>query len=246
MNDLPKRKIEELVALYQLNPQLADIYVEGETDKNLIGWYFDAINKKDVGVNEITMIEIPVESGGNKERVISLARELCNELTDRVYRVLCVVDKDIDEYTNSLRQYKYLMYTDFACMEGFFLTRQKFSKFCRLYFGNEHLLDGRRWAEFVEILQTVFFIRGAKAKIIDGSKWITFTRCCNMIDGTMRFDDRELCRRLLISNGELKRNEEFLQEVDALVQAINGDYRNRIHGHDMLELLSWYAKKCGI
>lgn len=245
MNDLPKRKIEELVALYQLNPRVSDIFVEGETDRDLIGWYFDAINKKDVSVNEISTIEIPVEWGGNKEKVIRLARELCKELPDRAYRVLCVVDKDIDEYTRALRQYKYLMYTDFACMEGFFLTRQKFRKFCRLYFGDELLLAGRRWTEFVQILQTVFMIRVVKTKVMEDSRWITFSRCCKINGVSMRLNQEEFCRRLLLANGELKRKTEFLHEVDTLVKATNGDYRNRIHGHDMLELLSWYAKKRG-
>ncbi len=108
MNSLPRRTIDELVARYELEPELRDIYVEGHLDRSIIDWFLSRKNISDVKVYEIDTIEVPAElveeksvATGNKGRVIAL----CCELQDRIRRtlsVMCVIDRDFDHILDNI------------------------------------------------------------------------------------------------------------------------------------------------
>ena len=53
-----QRTLEEILTLYNLEPSLADIYVEGDTDKAIISWFLSRLSKSHVRVYTIDIIDI--------------------------------------------------------------------------------------------------------------------------------------------------------------------------------------------
>ena len=103
MEDEKRRKLDELVVRYQLEPSLNDVYVEGLTDKRIIQWFLDKSNldTKNVAVYEIDTIDIPTDrlfalelNNGNRSRVIFLAFELQSLFEGSLPPVICIADKD--------------------------------------------------------------------------------------------------------------------------------------------------------
>lgn len=62
MADEKRRRLEELIARYELEPSLCDIYVEGLTDKFLIQWFLDKLGIDNYAIYEIDTVEIPALS----------------------------------------------------------------------------------------------------------------------------------------------------------------------------------------
>ena len=120
MIDIDRRTIAELFARYELEPELADVFVEGTFDREIL---VQSLNEVQSGYTfyEIDVIDIPQDilkkhrlSCGNKQRVIALAREL-STLPDNV-QYQCLVDKDLDHWFGSLEAC--LLYTSPSPRDG--------------------------------------------------------------------------------------------------------------------------------
>ncbi len=79
-----KKTLDEIITLYQLEPSLTDIYVEGILDKGIILWFLNKTSKLHVNVYTIDLIEIPLTTitkynlnvDSNRSKLIILASEL--------------------------------------------------------------------------------------------------------------------------------------------------------------------------
>ena len=54
-----KRTLDELNTLYELEPGICDVYVEGTTDKCFVDWYLRRKGHESVTVYPIDVIEVP-------------------------------------------------------------------------------------------------------------------------------------------------------------------------------------------
>jgi len=54
-----RHKVEELVALYELEPTIRDVYVEGETDEAFFEWFLAQTAPGRVEVKGIDSVEVP-------------------------------------------------------------------------------------------------------------------------------------------------------------------------------------------
>ena len=126
MTDSIQWTVPELIARYELEPQLADVFVEGTFDTevltnspNLIqaGYTFYAIDVVDVPREILEKYSL---SSGNKQRVIALARELA--FLPESTKFLCLVDKDLDHWFGMLESTRRLRWTMFCSIELHFLT----------------------------------------------------------------------------------------------------------------------------
>jgi hypothetical protein len=104
MTDDTRRQIVDLLARHELEPELDDVYVEGNFDKEILERIFSKRGIENRVVYEIDTIEVPPSlvashklSDGNKQRVIALARELSVIEGDCSYR--CLVDRDLDHWS---------------------------------------------------------------------------------------------------------------------------------------------------
>ncbi|MBU1633336.1 hypothetical protein KJ762_02365, partial [bacterium] len=98
-----RRTLEEIHALYQVEPELRDLYVEGSSDKCFFDWYIESTGEANVTVYPIELIDIPDEilqkhslpSGSNKARLIALSYEVAS--SPAAAGVMCIADRDYDD-----------------------------------------------------------------------------------------------------------------------------------------------------
>src|SRR5690242_18413563 len=119
---IPRRSVSELVALYRVEPDLCDFYVEGRADK-----VFLENSVPGCHVVEIESIDIPSilvsQAGltsGSKQRLTVLAAELEALIPINAgTHVRCVVDADFDRiFGREVSASRFLRYTDFSCLES--------------------------------------------------------------------------------------------------------------------------------
>ena len=102
---IERRNIDELIALYELEDELRDIYVEGASDKAFIGWLLESSGLKNTNIYAIEDINIEDEMldkyklprGSNRSRVIAASMEITGD--DSTHKnVLFVADRDFEDY----------------------------------------------------------------------------------------------------------------------------------------------------
>src|SRR5260370_38082500 len=83
MANAERRTVEELVARYELERDIRDLYVEGRTDACVISWFLRTNGISDVVVYEIATVDVPLrilskngQRNNNIGKVESLALEL--------------------------------------------------------------------------------------------------------------------------------------------------------------------------
>lgn len=244
MNEIDRRTIDELRARYDLEPALRDVYVEGVFDKEVLTLCFRSIGELQRIVYEIEGIEIAEElvkshglTDGNKQRVITLARELAIGRENPAYR--CLVDKDLDHWFGPLEQVPGLVWTEHSSIE--------------LYFYNDRLLQDllltaarariENWDVFIDsitkILRDLFAMRLADRELKWSMKWLPLEKHLSIRGGSVVFSSSEYMRRLLMKNGFNSKGAQFSSSFSKWQIKLSGDPRGYIRGHDFIDLLAW-------
>lgn len=248
-----RRTTEELIALYELEPELRDIYVEGPADLYLIKRFFGQIGKGSIVVYNISTVEISAEmvrlhglDNNNRGRVIVLALELESRLGQESLQVTCIADRDFDLILNHRHDCNLLLFTDYTSIEMYL-----FHEWCIDKFFNVYLLSFPSTASYVlsqlsNVLQEVFLIRLANKLLGLKLTWMTFERCCKLSGGGIVFDADDYITRYLNKNNMLERKDEFVYTVNSWRPKLTSNPRHQMHGHDFIELLVWYLKKHGV
>lgn len=100
---IPRKKLAELRTLYELEPNLRDIYVEVVADKAFYSWYLEETGKANTSIYPIDAVEVGKDvledrglTEGNRSRVVALALELDEVFPETLPYVMCIADKDFD------------------------------------------------------------------------------------------------------------------------------------------------------
>jgi hypothetical protein len=98
-----------------------------------------------------------------------------------------------------------------------------------------------------EILVDLFLLRAAKAALTNTAAWPeTFVRLCSISRGRVAFELTEFTNRLLNAGaGSLERSA-LETKVGELRTRLSADFRQQLHGHDLIQILSWYAHQVGV
>lgn len=246
---MERRTIDELIALYSLEPTLRDIYVEGPIDKSVIEWFVSSAELNSVGVFDIEMVEVPPEDliefhveNNNKGRLIALAHILERNLS--VLNIAtCIVDKDFDEILENLVTCSMLLYTDYSCIEMYMLNEKAISKTIALGIRRKGLTVDNIFEVLNNIGRDLFLIRLINVVLGLSLKNIEWHNCCDVKSGVAHFDRNEYIKRYLNASGQVKRFDEFVAVVDSFQERLNPDLRNCLNGHDFVEVISWFVRK---
>jgi hypothetical protein len=126
MTEENRWSISELIARYELEPELIDVFVEGTFDREVLaqsvprtrgGPAFYEIDTVDV---KPALLAKHGLTSGNKQRVIALARELATLPAEA--KVICLVDRDLDHWFGELLSTPRLKWTRYCSIESHFLT----------------------------------------------------------------------------------------------------------------------------
>ena len=123
--------------MYTYEPSLTDIYVEGSTDKALLEY---VLQNNQIHVIDINLIDLPAEvldefslTPGNRDRVVALAALLDRELNPSITGIRCLIDDDLDRFLHrKIEGYRYLISTDFCCLESYWYGHPQLLKYRKL------------------------------------------------------------------------------------------------------------------
>jgi hypothetical protein len=120
-----RRDLETVLATHALDPTRCDLFVEGEEDRRVLLYLVGDSISPGASVTSVENIDVDVDGGGNRERLVELARRLegvgaC---------ILCFVDAGLDP---SDADYERLVQTDGPDLEGYVLQSDCVEKFLRL------------------------------------------------------------------------------------------------------------------
>lgn len=246
------KSIPELIALYGLEPDLRDIYVEGLHDREFVTWYLRRANLL-LGsvVYEIDTVDVPSElcdkyslGSGKRSEVMALAFELSTLLNQQsMEQVMCVVDKDLDVLDWQWDAHPVLFGTDYAAMESYGFTENALSKVLLSFAPNLGVTIGHVMASFEEILIHLFALRLVNQLERWRVTWMPHTRCCTLHDGVPLFDVDDYVGRLLNYAGRIAESDDFLEDFRQESGRLTGDARFFVHGHDFAHLLGWYLRQ---
>jgi hypothetical protein len=197
-----RRTIDELVTLYELEPEIRDLFVEGASDRVLFLWYLRHRCRGNYSVQDISTIDVPPEvieknaqDNGNRGRIISLAYELDERLSG-VSRncVTLVYDSDFDRVLGVSQKCDLLLTTDFSCVEMYLFNELVICKLLSLVlmgcdYSSQHVIS-----ELEKVLVRLFLIRLCNHLLGLQMSWIDFIRVCENSAGIIIFNEAELIK----------------------------------------------------
>ncbi|WML82555.1 hypothetical protein [Streptomyces sp. VNUA74] len=242
-----RRTIEELVTLYEVEPDVRDIFVEGRSDRNFLSEYLsDEVGATLCSVYDVSdRVEVPdgelLKAGllvGKRGRIIWLAQELAQRIPGHESALL-VADKDFASLgADPKDEIHGLLYTDFSSMEAYALNDRTLSKFLRVAIGAPDYVTPTSLISAIKpALICLFVIRlclrdsGTQAvipaKVL--SKWD--------LDDNSEAKVREVFRLSLDKVPRDERNGKtpdfLLAEYVACRDKVVGEFRDYINGHDV-------------
>jgi len=243
------RTIDELVALYELEPDIRDLFVEGADDRAVFRWYLSHRCASVVSVQEIDGIEIPASildrygvDVGSRGRLLALAEELNVVLRGPARDcVTLVFDSDFDRLQGSARHNEMLLATDYSCLEMYLFNEESLEKMLSLVLHCD--LHAKRVLESLgRVLVRLTLIKAANHLLGWGMEWMPFEGQCAVVGDSIEFDEGEFIRRYLIKNHQWDRRVEFDERVQQLEFTIEGDSRHYMNGHHFMDLARWFLR----
>lgn len=244
----PQRSLEELVTLYELEPDVRDIYVEGTVDVRIVRALLDEYGARGVSVYDIDAVAIPVdmvtalgfELPNKRAEVIALATALAPKIPQGSCQLTCVADRDLDATLGLKHTCHLLMYTDFACMEAYIFDEVALAKLLRFcgYRHDEH--HAGIFHSFCEVLRERHCHRIANEQLGWRLSKIELRKFLVLNEDRVTFDTKEYRTRIMNKNGRAAEVAQFDQAVKTARIQVGSDQRAYAHGHDLIELLEWF------
>lgn len=245
-----KRGLNELIAIYLLEEELLDIYVEGPTDKFILENYlkYRSRAKSVVEIDDIDLSTIigkydDLDLRSNKDKLIALSRILDeNEIGANIR---CIVDRDFDGIIKELESNNYILYTEYCCLESYFFCREHIDKILKFGIKNFPIQTEFVIKQIGNVLSGIFKIRMI-------NKQFNFNFTLPRIDNNTPVDRKTgICGfkfanylNIFINSNNLRNRrkeiELFLKEIEG---NIPDDYRCQMNGHDFVEVLFNYINK---
>ena len=252
MTQIPRRNISELFFLYEVEPNIIDIFVEGPFDKAIIQFFLNEISIHNVSVYEIETIEIDDEElislgrkANNRERAMLLSEKF-DAAGINSNQLICIIDKDFCHFLGECVNTPQLLYTDFSCMEMYFFDDKIIKKFLTTFcYKNDWPCD-QLLESISKYIERIYLFR----LINEALNWqmAMFDRviCISIKDWKIIFDEDEFIKRLLNKNQRNNEFDEFNSNILLHEKNLLEDSRYQMHGHDFINIFSFFLKKKGV
>ena len=249
MSDENRWSISELQARYQLEPQLADVFVEGTFDREVLSRAFGYAAQPHV-FYEIDVVDVSANTlakhgltSGNKQRVIALSRELNTVPAES--QVLCLADRDLDHWFGPLEESKRLRWTLYCSIEGHYLTTEVIRDIL-VTTGRARI---KKLETFVEsmcgVLKCLYCLRLADREIGLAMKWVALKKYLTRNGDSIIFDTERYITALLNANTKTVNKDDFTNSYALWTQKLDCDTRNASRGHDYCDLIAWAMTEFG-
>lgn len=249
-----KRLLSELFTLYEYEPDLRDIYVEGASDRILINGFigYNIDNISIIEINDIDFSELyetnPSIKSNCKKKIIELSKQLENNFSNCLKNVMCIVDRDYDDFFNLIRNNFYLYYTDFASIEIYFFNNSSIRIFFQeILFGFPYTSD-YTISQLKPVLNELYNIKLALLSEFGLDFEINKFDFKNLINidksnGKISFDAKDYIYRFLNANKLMKNKCSVENKYNELAGNTISNMDLRIRGHDFTYLFYLYFNK---
>lgn len=245
------RTISEMIERYTLEPEIFEIFVEGNRDYSFYNYFIKEIGGKNIGIYVIDTIELNEEDlndlslsikKNNKNKVIALSHLLDKSMPD-LDNVRCIVDSDFDLILKKKYNYRTLLLTDYTSLELYLFNKKVLRKFFDLAIGGTQFSISSIIFQFSEILSEIFLIRLANFLLEVNMEWYSIKKCCTFNDSEILFDSTEFLKRYLSKNSKLHLEENFIKIIENYRANLTDDPKKQIHRDDFFELMSLFLRK---
>lgn len=248
-NALPRRTLEELVAIHRVESTVHDVIVEGTSDKNLVEWFLLENTKRNFAVYEVGLFEVDPDEvlalglqDNNRGRVIATAVNLAKHCGKRS-RVSCIADRDFDKVLEVEWECDLLLLTDYTCMLMYTFSPRVLRKYFRFRVQGFGKSAGRAILEISEALETLFAVKLANQILALGLKPVEWQGCCSLEVNGVDLDVEEYLERYLNKNGRRSEMSRLVNQIQECRSWMKFDPRFHIKGHDFIAILIWYISQ---
>lgn len=238
-----KWTIEELLARYQLEPELRDVFVEGTFDREILTHHLH-VSGTGHAFYEIDSVDVPAAllavcglTSGNKQRALALSKELASVPAEA--RVYCLVDRDLDHWFGELESSARLRWTSFCSIENHFLTAETIRDVVITTSRAKITNFDEFVASLLSVLRQLYALRLADRELALNLSWVATRRYLSARAGAFAFDLPRYTQALLNANSATGKKSEFLKTLDSWQEKLDCDIRLTCRGHDYTELLAW-------
>lgn len=235
--------IDELLARYDLEPELCDIFVEGSFDREILSHHLMAKGLKQA-FYEIDVVDVPPPlltqlglTSGNKQRVIALSQELMQVSPNA--KVFCLVDRDLDHWFSELENSARLRWSSYCSIEGHFLSTDTTRDIVMITSRSKIVDFEKYFASLLNVLRQMFALRLADRELDLQLKWVAIRKYLSTNCGTINFDIDKYTNAILNSNSAMKNRKSFNEKTKEWQAKLICDIRLAFRGHDYTELLAW-------
>ena len=246
-----KRTLEEIIDIYIYEPTIRDIYVEGIRDKAFFEWFIDELDIDNLSVKLIENLIIPskieskfeVDTNSNKKNKILLMAHELEIRQPTLENARFLADKDFDDFLLKKYKCKFLLYTDYTCMEMYLFNPEILKNFFRWQLKKLPKSPEKILQEFTNILEKVFLIRLARILLDFDFIIKDFSVYLNIASNNLVFDSQKMIKTLLKNQAEkIKLLNRKLIELE---QKLTMEPRNQMYKWDFVCLLKFYYHKQG-
>ena len=246
--------IDEIIALYELEPELCDIYVEGITDQLVIKRFIDKYDIYDVNVKLIEDIDFnsicekyPNIKRNNKEKLITLSKEISkNDELEKINKLTIIIDKDFDEINQTMISNKYVKYTDYNSLELYLYNESVIDNFYSCVLRRFPFNGNKTITVLSPLLQDCFIISAVfheenigKSDRVDYSNSIKIDKKNCRIDFSLDEHLKKDLNKLSKSRDLIS----YLEKIEEKKQKLHCNIKNNIRGHDFFEILFLFIDK---
>ncbi|MGW6744521.1 hypothetical protein ACWGDX_27975 [Streptomyces sp. NPDC055025] len=253
--DMERRQPAELVTLYELEPEVRDVIVEGSNDKAFFDWYLSHIKHQGklvrvyaVGDRAYLSDGEVLDGGyvaGERGRVARLA-EVLNNLAPDCTSALMIADSDYASIALDKKpEIPGLLFTDYASLESYTLSNHTIDKLLRVTFAAPAEISASILLQAIKDPLTASFLIGACLREANTGSAIS-PRAVDRIPLASPCPPdviREVFRISL--QGKVKEFpvDNLTQRYEELKKAVTDDFRNFARGHDIAHFIVKFLKE---
>jgi len=239
---LEQQKVAEILFRSKAEPKLSTLYVEGSSDSEIVRWLLRTQNSSSqTSVHRIDLVDIPAamlqgQENNNRGRLIAMAVAFGPSLLQNLH---CLVDADFHHVSPDLPDTHGLHTTDFSAMELYLYNDEVLDKFLGLVC-QSNVSVAQFKGDLESALGQLFVFRLACRKLDWRARILAPDDDLVYKGGRVTFDAVDYTTRILTVNRRARERATFEEACSALAIE-HHDVRVRMHGHDFIDYLAWYA-----
>jgi hypothetical protein len=242
-----RKTIEELLALYKLEKDIKDLYVEGESDKHFLEWHLGQIGIAQPDIYTIETIYIPSEylfekgyEDNNRDRILYLISILNDGKNFGKYKG--IIDQDILYFTREFPFEDNILTTDYACFEMYAYNVDVMTKINDVGFShkiNDNLIPFiDKMLKFSSSIRIFEKRKGISIKKLEYDRYIEYK------NKSFEFNEKKFLAAFYNSRGIGVPYDKFLIMLSAISDELSEkDVREYSNGHDFIAILRCTLKE---